>query len=93
MTRLVQFFENPRAIYVLVALFVALGFFYSVTTPLFEAGDDLWHYPHVQWLARGNGLPIQDPTQEQLWEQEGGQPPLYYLTNAALTFWIVAWNA
>jgi 4-amino-4-deoxy-L-arabinose transferase-like glycosyltransferase len=80
--------ENPRAIYVLVALFVALGFLYSFTTPLFEAGDELWHYPHVQWLARGNGLPVQDPTQKQLWEQEGGQPPLYYLTNAALTFWI-----
>jgi 4-amino-4-deoxy-L-arabinose transferase-like glycosyltransferase len=88
MTRLFNAWANPRAIYVVVALFVALGVLYAVTTPLFEAGDELWHYPHVQWIARGNGLPVQDPTQKQLWEQEGGQPPLYYVTSAALTFWI-----
>lgn len=88
MTRLLELFAHPRAIYFLVALFIALGTLYSVTTPIFEAGDELWHYPHVQWIARGNGLPIQDPAQNQLWEQEGGQPPLYYMTNAALTFWI-----
>jgi len=88
MTRLFNALANPRAIYVVVALFVALGALYSVTTPLFEAGDELWHYPHVQWVARGNGLPVQDPTQKQLWAQEGGQPPLYYVTSAALTFWI-----
>jgi hypothetical protein len=88
MTRLFNALANPRAIYVVVALFVALGALYSVTTPLFEAGDELWHYPHVQWIARGNGLPVQDPTQKQLWAQEGGQPPLYYVTSAALTFWI-----
>lgn len=88
MKRLVNWFADERALYVLVALFVFLGALYSVTTPIFEAGDELWHYPHVQWIARGNGLPVQDPTQKQLWEQEGGQPPLYYVTSAALTFWI-----
>jgi 4-amino-4-deoxy-L-arabinose transferase-like glycosyltransferase len=86
--RLAPLLASERAIYFLVALFVALGALYSVTTPLFEAGDELWHYPYVQWLARGNGLPIQDPTQKQLWEQEGGQPPLYYALAAASTFWI-----
>lgn len=88
MMRLFHLLAFPRAIYVLVAVFVLLGTVYSVTTPIFEAGDELWHYPHVQWIARGNGLPVQDPTQDQLWEQEGGQPPLYYLVSAALTFWI-----
>lgn len=88
MTRLLHSLDDPRAIYFLVAIFVALGAVYSFVTPLFEAGDELWHYPHVQWIARGNGLPVQDPAQKQLWEQEGGQPPLYYVTNAALTFWI-----
>jgi len=88
MHKVTAFLESERAIYFLAALFVFLGALYSITTPLFEAGDELWHYPYVQWLARGNGLPVQDPAQKQLWEQEGGQPPLYYATNAALTFWI-----
>lgn len=88
MTRVKSFFGEGRAIYVLVALFVLLGTLYSVTTPIFEAGDELWHYPHVQLIATGHGLPVQDPTQKQLWEQEGGQPPLFYVLSAALTFWI-----
>jgi len=88
MNKVTAFLESERAIYFLVALFVILGALYSITTPLFEAGDELWHYPYVQWLARGNGLPVQNPAQKQLWEQEGGQPPLYYATSAALTFWI-----
>lgn len=88
MPRLKKFFSSERALYVLVAWFVLLGALYSVTTPIFEAGDELWHYPFVQWLARGNGLPVQDPTHKQLWEQEGGQPPLYYALAAASTFWI-----
>ncbi len=88
MTRVAQILAQPRALYFLVALFVALGALYAVTTPLFEAGDELWHYPYVQWLARGNGLPVQDPAHKQLWEQEGGQPPLYYALAAASTFWI-----
>ena len=87
-TRIQNFLASERAIYFLVALFVLLGALYSITTPIFEAGDELWHYPYVQWLARGNGLPVQDPTQKQLWEQEGGQPPLYYSLAAASTFWI-----
>ncbi len=87
-TRLQNFLASERAIFFLVALFVLLGALYSVTTPIFEAGDELWHYPHVQWIARGNGLPVQDPTHKQLWEQEGGQPPLYYAIAAASTFWI-----
>lgn len=88
MTRLSFFLSSDRAIYFLVALFVVLGALYSITTPIFEAGDELWHYPYVQWVSRGNGLPVQDPAQKQLWAQEGGQPPLFYVLAAASTFWI-----
>jgi 4-amino-4-deoxy-L-arabinose transferase-like glycosyltransferase len=31
---------------------------------------------------------VQDPANIQLWRQEGGQPPLYYLIAAAVSFWI-----
>ena len=66
---------------------VALGLWYSLANPLFEAGDERWHYPYVKALADGQGLPVQpeDPIVYN-WRQEGSQPPLYYLLAAALTF-------
>jgi hypothetical protein len=75
---------------VLVAAFVVLATTYSITTPIFEAGDEIWHYPFVQHLSTGNGLPVQDPNVTTLWAQEGGQPPLYYAVSALATFWIDA---
>jgi len=68
-----------------------LATLYSMITPLFEASDELWHYPMVKYLAdHGMALPVQDPaTAEQTaYRQEGGQPPLYYMIGAAATFWI-----
>lgn len=73
---------------VILAAFLVLATAYSVVTPLFEAGDEIWHYPYVQYLATGHSLPIQDPAVKTLWEQEGGQPPLYYVLAAVATFWI-----
>ncbi len=79
---------NHPALGVIVTLFVLLATTYSVVTPIFEAGDEVWHYPVVRQLASGRGLPIQDPSVKTLWEQEGGQPPLYYAIAALATFWI-----
>lgn len=79
--------EHTGAVIVLV-LFVVLGTTYSLVTPLFEASDEISHYPVVQHIATTGTLPIQRPGVETLWEQEGSQPPLYYLLSAALTFWI-----
>ena len=72
----------------IMAAFVVLASAYSITVPIFEAGDELWHYPFVQSLATGNSLPVQDPNVKTLWEQEGGQPPLYYALAALATSWI-----
>ncbi len=78
-----------REIALVLALFVALGIFYSVTTPLFEAPDEQWHFAFVQNVATGRGLPVQTVNQPtHLARQEGSQPPLYYLLAAAATFWI-----
>lgn len=77
-----------RALAFILLAFIALATTYSIVTPIFEAGDELWHYPFVQHLANGNGLPIQDPNVQTLWKQEGGQPPLYYVISALATFWI-----
>ncbi|MDE3091347.1 MAG: glycosyltransferase family 39 protein, partial [Chloroflexota bacterium] len=77
-----------RFLIVILAAFVALAAIYSIVTPIFEAGDELWHYPFVRYLATGHSLPIQDPNVRTLWEQEGGQPPLYYAFAALATAWI-----
>ena len=80
--------SSPNPLTVIIAVFILLAVVYSIVTPIFEAGDELWHYPFVQSLATGHGLPIQDPNVETLWAQEGGQPPLYYVVSALTTFWI-----
>ena len=79
--------EKHLLILILLA-FTLLGIVYALTTPPFEASDELWHYPMVRHLADGNPLPVQDPQNVGPWKQEASQPPLYYYLGAALTFWI-----
>ncbi len=86
--KIVRAVRTNRAVAVILTAFVALAAIYSIVTPIFEAGDELWHYPFVQHLATGHALPVQDPNVKTLWEQEGGQPPLYYALGALTTFWI-----
>jgi len=81
---------TDRAIWAVVLAFLILGLVYSVVTPLFEASDELWHYPFVQHLAEGGGLPVQDPAHPGPWRQEGSQPPLYYALAALVTRWVPA---
>ena len=75
------------SIQTILVAFIVLGATYSVVTPVFEASDELWHYPLVQWLSKGNPLPVQDPKNVGPWKQEASQPPLYY----ALMGWATSW--
>ncbi|HYO89856.1 MAG TPA: glycosyltransferase family 39 protein, partial [Candidatus Limnocylindrales bacterium] len=77
--------RQHRILSLIVAAYIVLAVIYSVVTPLFEASDELWHYPMVQHIAAMGELPVQDPATPTLWRQEGSQPPLYYLMAAALT--------
>ena len=79
--------DHPLLVF-LLSIFILLATIYSIATPIFEAGDEIWHFPFVQHLATGHSLPVQDPAVKTLWEQEGGQPPLYYALGAVATFWI-----
>jgi hypothetical protein len=81
---------EKRWLALILVLFTVLGITYAVATPIFEASDELWHYPMVKHLADGNPLPVQvfDPDLAGPWKQEASQPPLYYYLGAALTFWI-----
>ncbi|MBX7212393.1 MAG: hypothetical protein K1X39_00130 [Thermoflexales bacterium] len=72
---------ETRAVAALTVFAFLVFCLYAATTPLFEASDELWHYPFVQRLATGGGLPVQRPDQTDAdapWRQEGSQPPLYY---------------
>jgi hypothetical protein len=82
--------QERRWLALILILFVLLGSTYALVTPVFEASDELWHYPMISHLADGNPLPVQvfDPRQAGPWNQEASQPPLYYYLGAALTFWI-----
>ncbi|HSM54688.1 MAG TPA: glycosyltransferase family 39 protein [Candidatus Sulfomarinibacteraceae bacterium] len=81
---------EKRILALILVLFILLGSTYALITPVFEASDELWHYPMIRHLADGNPLPVQvfDPAQAGPWKQEASQPPLYYFIGAALTFWI-----
>jgi 4-amino-4-deoxy-L-arabinose transferase-like glycosyltransferase len=87
-----RFTRAPFWLVTILAGFTVLATVYSLVTPLFEASDELWHYPMVKYVADHHfGLPVQRPGQtdtEAPWRQEGSQPPLYYLIGAAATFWI-----
>jgi hypothetical protein len=60
---------------------MALAVLYSVSTPIFEASDEVSHYAVVQHIADTGTLPVQQPGVKSPWEQEGSQPPLYYLVS------------
>ncbi len=75
------------AIAFILAAFFALGITYSVTTPLFEAPDELQHYARIKRVAEALGLIQLDPTVSGLSHQEQYQQPLYHLLGALATFW------
>lgn len=76
------------ALLVVLVSHLVLGLVYNFANPLFESPDEIWHYVYVRHLAEGKGLPRQVLRwTEPLGQQEGGQPPLYYVIAAALTFW------
>ena len=82
--------NTNRILALILGLFILLGSVYALTTPVFEASDELWHYPMIRHLADGNPLPVQvtDPALAGPWKQEASQPPLYYYVGTAFTFWI-----
>jgi 4-amino-4-deoxy-L-arabinose transferase-like glycosyltransferase len=72
----------------IVALYLLLGAVYSVVTPVFEAPDESFHFFAMQYVRDERSLPVQGQSGAVQYEQEGSQPPLYYLAGALLTSWI-----
>ncbi len=74
-----------RHIWLLILVYLLLGVIYSFATPVFEASDEIWHYPVVREIRNQHQLPVQTPGEKTDWAQEGSQPPLYYTLAALLT--------
>ncbi len=68
-----------RSLVVLLAAYLILGAGYSVSTPIFEAPDELQHFAAADHIARTASLPPLGKPGENLWEQEALQAPLYYV--------------
>ena len=73
---------------ILLLVFFIIGTTYALVTPLFEASDELWHYPVVWHISQTNELPVLNPINPGPWRQEAGQPPLYYYIMYLFTDWI-----
>ncbi len=67
-----------KGLWLILALFALLGLVYSVTIPLFEAPDELWHFNVVYEIAQSGSLPVQTDGVDNVWLREAGQPPLYH---------------
>lgn len=76
--------RTPRWLIAVLAAYVGLAVVYSAVTPIFEPPDEVYHFPLIDHIARTGRLPVQDPDTIGPWEQEGSQPPLYYLLSAPL---------
>src|SRR5512136_546118 len=83
MTRLRQHW--PLAI--LLAFNVALSLAFSLVNPLYESSDELHNYRYTRYILETGRLPALDPNLPRI---QAHHPPLYYLLDAAATFWIRA---
>jgi Dolichyl-phosphate-mannose-protein mannosyltransferase len=72
-----QFAAPKFWLFAIVAVFLVLGSIYSVTVPLFESPDEVWHFAFADHLAKGGGLPVFSAG-KSAFLREGGQPPLFY---------------
>ncbi len=74
------------ALMALLGDFLLAALAFGVVIPVFEQPDEHTHYHFAQHVAQTGTLPVQAEEQDARgpWEQEGSQPPLYYLMAAPL---------
>ena len=78
----------PRWLVGVLLGYVILAVIYSVSTPIFEPPDEVFHFSMIDHIADHGSLPVQQVGQNALWHQEGSQPPLYYGVSALLVKFI-----
>lgn len=97
MTRLAEYCQGARSnkwvpkglvLGAVLLTYLVLGVVYSISLPVLEAPDEMWHYSYVRHLTVERRLPPWNT--ESPAGQESSQPPLYYATAALATGWIDA---
>lgn len=76
-----------RALFAIIALYVALAATFSAVFPIFEFWDEIHHHNYVRYLIEERRLPVHQPGGQ---ESEIHQPPGYYLITALSTFYLPA---
>lgn len=74
--------REHRVLLLILAIFVTLGCFHALWTPLFVKPDEEWHFAYIVHIRHTGSL----PSAKERTAYEGYQPPLYYLLGALLTF-------
>ena len=82
-----KFKTQNLALFLLLALYIALAATYSVVTPLGEGPDEPGHAAYAFFLARTGRLPNQRTREVP---GEGHQPPLAYALAAPMLLWLPA---
>lgn len=83
--------QLPLNLVTILVGYLLLATAFSLATPILEASDENSHLAAIWNITAGHGLPILTPRDRGkvlVPAQEAGQPPLYYLVVAAVTFWI-----
>ena len=81
--------KHERLWIAVITLFsVILGVVYSLATPIFEASDELWHYPVVKHIADGRGLPVQRRVSRRCGSRKAASRPATMPWPALVTAWI-----
>jgi len=71
--------EHP--IIIIIIVFIILGYFHSIITPLFVKPDEEWHFAYIAHIRQTGSL----PTAMERTKYEGYQAPFYYLLAALLS--------
>lgn len=86
---LVRLWGERLVVSALLLVFVALGAYYALSSPLYSRPDEPVHYAFTMHLRDGKGLPVVDMSyvgsrNDKPEQMEAHQPPLYYAAVAAL---------
>ena len=76
-----------RAFALILALYLGVGTWYSVSIPLGEAPDELAHFRYVSYVAE-HGRGPRTAEERDVVGYKGHEPPLYYMLCAAATSWV-----
>ena len=73
--------HNVKSLAPILLIFLLMGVVYSITIPIFEAPDEVWHYAYIRYLVERRTLPALTGDDSGAY-QEVAQPPLYYAVAA-----------